>query len=104
SGTAEPGSSVSVVVNGETSTTRADAVTGAWSITTNTLGEGTYDVAVTTTDAAGNMSTDTTTNELEIDTTDPIDPTVGSVTTNDTTPTISGTAEPGSSVSVVVNG
>jgi hypothetical protein len=73
SGTAEPLSSIDVVINAEPYSTTATAG-GTWSITVpgaNALPDGTYDVAVTSTDAAGNSSTDATTNELIIDTTAP---------------------------------
>ena len=56
-----------------------------------TLAENTYSVTATITDAAGNAVSDATSNELEIDTTDPATPTVSSQTTNDTTPIITGT-------------
>jgi hypothetical protein len=60
----------------------------------------------TVTDLATNASSDTTSNELVIDTTAPTAPTVTALTTNDTTPTISGTATVGSgeTLTVTVNG
>ena len=104
SGTAEAGSSVSVTVDGTVYNTTADA-SGNWSIVvTSALAEGTYDVSVTSTDASSNSTDDSTTDELTIDTTSPIAPTITSLDTNDTTPTVSGTAEAGSSVSVTVDG
>ena len=102
-GTAEAGSSVSVVINGVTYTTTANG-SGAWSVdVTTALTSGTYTVSATATDAAGNTSTAGTGN-LVVDTTAPSAPVVTSQTTNDTTPTVAGTAEAGSSVSVVING
>ena len=68
---------------------------------------GTYNVTATSTDAAGNAVTDTTTGELQIDTVAPV---VGvtAQTTNDTTPTLSGPVSDAdssiSSVSVTLNG
>ncbi|WP_420315855.1 Ig-like domain-containing protein [Ekhidna sp.] len=114
SGTAEPGSTVTVVINGVTFETTTDA-SGNWSVNTETdtptaggpfnpLSEGTYDISVTTTDAAGNSTSDATNNELTIDFTAPVIPTVVSQTTNDTTPILTGTAEAGSTVTVVVGG
>ncbi len=113
-GAAEAGSTVTVVVNGVEFQTTADG-SGNWSINTETdtptaggpftdLSEGTYEVAVTSTDAAGNSASDATTNELEIDLTDPVVPTVSSLTTNDTTPVISGTGEPGSIITFTIGG
>ena len=52
-----------------------------------TLGDGTYEVAVTAEDALGNPTVDATSNELVIDTTGLTAPTVNT-TTSDTTPTI----------------
>jgi hypothetical protein len=106
SGTAEAASTVDVVINGVTYSTIATGG-GTWSITVpavDALGDNTYDVGVTSTDGAGNSSTDATTNELVIDSAAPATPTVTSQTTNDSTPTVSGTAEAASTVDVVING
>ena len=68
---------------------------GTWSLSAGTiaaLGEGTYEVVVTATDAAGNVGTDGTTLELTIDTTDPV-VTVASLTTNNTQPALTGTVD-----------
>jgi len=70
------------------------------------LPEATYDVSVTATDTSGHEGTDTTVNELVIDTTpprsvtvDPMDP------TNDTSPQLTGTVgEAEATVTVTVNG
>ncbi|MBT8444213.1 MAG: DUF4347 domain-containing protein, partial [Gammaproteobacteria bacterium] len=75
-GTAEAGSTVDVVINGVTYSTTATGG-GAWSITVpagDALADGTYDVAVTSTDA--------TTDELVIDSAAPATPTVAALTTN----------------------
>ena len=66
----------------------------------------TYEVAVTAEDALGNPTVDATSNELVIDTTGPTAPTVNTLTTSDTTPTISGTFDEtdGTVTQVVVNG
>jgi outer membrane usher protein FimD/PapC len=102
-GTAEANSSVSVVINGQTYTTTADS-SGNWSATpTTALTGGTYTASVTATDAAGNTSSAGTAS-IAIDTTAPTAPVVTAMITNDTTPTITGTAEANSSVSVVING
>ncbi|MBA4411435.1 MAG: Ig-like domain-containing protein [Bacteroidota bacterium] len=68
--------------------------------------EGTYPVTATITDLSGNASTDVTTNELIIDTTAVVVPTVVSQVSNDTTPTITGTATVGAGevLTVIVNG
>ncbi|HSM92387.1 MAG TPA: Ig-like domain-containing protein [Anaeromyxobacteraceae bacterium] len=55
-GTAEPGASVSVVVDGVAHAATADAVTGEFSVDVP-LADGGHSVTVTVTDAAGNAST-----------------------------------------------
>ena len=115
-GTAEPGSTVTVEVNGTTFTTIADE-DGTYSVNTEDTGqitagndpfdpldEGTHEVVVTSTDAAGNQTSDATSLEIEVDTTLPIVPTVEALTTSDTTPTITGTAEADSTVTLLING
>ncbi|GAA4360218.1 hypothetical protein GCM10023087_35790 [Microbacterium rhizosphaerae] len=109
SGTAEPGSTVTVSIDGTPlgTTTTADG-SGNWTLTAPTLTAGPHTVNATSTDAAGNVSPVSNTNTFTIDTTPPPAPVVvtpadGS-STNDTTPTISGTAEPNSTVSVSIDG
>ncbi|WP_449229282.1 Ig-like domain-containing protein [Azospirillum argentinense] len=112
-GTAESGSTVTVTVGGATYTTTASG-TGAWSVdlatatpTTGSLtlnANGTNAVSVTATDAAGNSSAPGT-QTLTIDTTAPNAPTLTSTTlSNSATPTLAGTAESGSTVTVTVGG
>ena len=79
---------------------------GTWTLPDDTLSElseGTYDVEVTATDAAGNDGTDGTTDELTVDLTPPV-VTVDSLLTNDTTPELRGTVDDNSAaVSVTVD-
>ncbi|MFL1894587.1 Ig-like domain-containing protein [Aquimarina sp. 2-A2] len=110
-GTADSADTLTVTVNGVTYTegdgNLTDNTDGTWSLqipTGNEITEGTYEVVATATDAAGNVSNDTTTNELVIDTTNPAVPTVNSLTTNDTTPTLTGTADSADTLTVTVNG
>ncbi len=109
SGTAEAGSTVTVIVDGvPVGTITADA-SGNWSFTpTTALAEGTHTVKATATDAVGNTSPDSNTNTFTVDTHAPAAPggrhSGGRLGTNDTTPTFSGTAEPGSTVTVIVDG
>ncbi|MGY0794064.1 SwmB domain-containing protein, partial [Azospirillum argentinense] len=111
-GTAETGSTVTVTVGGATYTTTA--TNGSWSLNlataTPTSGSlslnanGTNAVSATATDAAGNTSS-AGTQTLTIDTTLPDAPTVTSAAlSNSTTPTLTGTAETGSTVTVTVGG
>ena len=89
---------------------------GNWSVTsTSPLAEGTYTVTFTQTDIAGNVSTVGTAFDLVVDTTDPTDIVVSTMSTdsgtntgdgitNDDTPTLSGSgAEAGASVVVTLD-
>ncbi|GAB4191454.1 MAG: hypothetical protein OHK0022_05180 [Roseiflexaceae bacterium] len=70
-GTAEPGSTVTVYLNGSSiGTTTADG-SGSWSLTPSPLTDGTYTVKATATDAAGNTSVDSNTNTFVVDTVEP---------------------------------
>ncbi len=92
------GETLSVAFNGETYTPTI-ATDGTWSFTANTLADGTYDITATVTDTAGNVSTDTTSNELTVDNTAPATPTVNTLTSNDnSTPVITGTTGTGSAL------
>ena len=98
-----------VTTSSDLTVKRTDNVAGTWTLTipgAETLGDGTYEVAVTAEDALGNPTVDATSNELVIDTTGPTAPTVNTLTTSDTTPTISGTFDEtdGTVTQVVVNG
>lgn len=112
-GSAEAGSTIVVTLNGaETYTTTAGA-DGAWSVTPAGLGDGTYTVSAQETDAAGNVNN--ATSVIVVDTVAPIASTIALTTatdtgtshtdriTNDSTPTITGTAEAGSKVTVVIS-
>ncbi len=93
------GEILTVEVNGITYTAGdgnlVDNGDGTWDLTIpvgSELPDGTYEVIATITDAAGNSATDTSSNELVIDSTAPAQPSVTAITTNDDTPVISGTA------------
>ncbi|XKY29121.1 hypothetical protein HKW95_19800 [Pseudomonas chlororaphis subsp. aurantiaca] len=116
-GTAEAGSIVRIY-NGTTllGSVQANASTGAWSYTPTALTNGTtYNFQVNATDAAGNTSGYSGSRAVTIDTTPPGAPVITSVmdnegtvtgdianggTTDDTTPTLNGTAEANSIVRV----
>ncbi|HEU4322772.1 MAG TPA: Ig-like domain-containing protein [Roseiflexaceae bacterium] len=67
-GTAEPGSTVEVVIDGTSiGTTTADG-SGNWSLTPTALPDGAHTVKATTSDAAGNTSPDSNTNSFTVDT------------------------------------
>ncbi|MFC5308873.1 DUF4347 domain-containing protein, partial [Azospirillum picis] len=106
------GEVLTVEVNGTTYTVGDGnlVLTGtSWTLTIpqgRALSQGTYAVTAKVTDAAGNATSDATTNELIIDTTPPAAPTVVPKTTNSTTPAITGTATVGTgeTLTVEVNG
>ena len=78
---------------------------GTWSFEVPVgLSEGVYDVSVTAVDASSNSVSDSTTNELTIDTTVPVVGVDGLIT-NDTTPALTGTVDDSTAVvSVTVDG
>ncbi|MFV0525773.1 MAG: Ig-like domain-containing protein, partial [Acidimicrobiales bacterium] len=102
-GTAEPGSTVTVT-DGSTTLCAATAdVNGDWSCVTSALPEGTSTLSVSATDTAGNVSAPTS-RRVVVDTTAPSGPIVTApaegATVATVTPTVVGTAEPGSTVTV----
>ena len=97
---AAPGT-VTVTVGGQTLT--ATPVDGAWSVTSAILANGTYPVVASVTDGAGNPGS--TTQQLTVDTVLPVVSIDGgvSLTTNDPTPTITGTSDAASGTVVRVS-
>ena len=108
-GTGEPGATITVSVDG---TEIADDVLvdddGNWSLPlTAPLADGEHTVSATQTDRAGNESPEAS-STFTVDTADPLAPVIiapadGS-TINDSTPTVTGTGEPGATVTVSVDG
>jgi len=111
-GTGEPDATVTVTDTTDpanpvtvcTATVQAD---GSWSCTPKTpLAEGPHTIDATQTDQAGNTSDPSSPVKFTVDTTAPDAPVIKTPTngeaTNDTTPTISGTGEPGDTL-VVTN-
>ncbi|WNG26175.1 hypothetical protein F0U62_20720 [Cystobacter fuscus] len=105
-GTAEPGSKVTVVVGG-TTYSNVPVVNGSWTVTLNSplTNGGPYTATASATDAAGNSATATST--FSVDTQAPAAPVVtgpanGDIVT-DTTPIITGTAEPNTTVTVIID-
>ncbi|BFM65989.1 hypothetical protein JUNP406_3006 [Acinetobacter baumannii] len=93
---------VTVVINGQTYTATVDSTAGTWTVSVPGSGltadaDKTIDAKVTFTDAAGNSSSVNDTQTYTIDTTAPDAPVINPV--NGTDP-ITGTAEPGSTVTV----
>ncbi|WP_143473853.1 Ig-like domain-containing protein [Limnohabitans sp. G3-2] len=106
SGTGTAGDTITVTFPGGEVKTAVVAANGTWSVTpNNALPDGAHNVSVTATDPAGNVSPATTV-PVVIDTTAPAAPTVNPLTTNDSTPVLTGTAvlAAGETLQVTVNG
>ncbi|EMN2538052.1 Ig-like domain-containing protein, partial [Acinetobacter baumannii] len=93
---------VTVVINGQTYTATVDSTAGTWTVSVpgselTADADKTIDAKVTFTDAAGNSSSVNDTQTYTLDTTAPDAPVINPV--NGTDP-ITGTAEPGSTVTV----
>jgi hypothetical protein len=99
----EPPAVVTVTIHGQTLTATPSG--GTWSVTPAILANATYPVVASTSDGAGNPGS--ATQQLTVDTVLPIVTIDGgpSVTTNDPTPTVSGTSDvaPGTIVRVAVD-
>ncbi|MGY2299882.1 Ig-like domain-containing protein, partial [Pseudomonas yamanorum] len=117
-GTGEPGATISLVIDGAAPVTVTVDGTGAWTYTAAALvADGSHTVVATQTDLAGNVSP-TVSSTFTVSTsavapptlvvTDDVAPVTGAVanagTTNDTTPTFSGTGVAGATVHLVING
>ena len=111
----EPNSDVTFFVDGTSKvTTKADGM-GKWSYTTGALTNGTYAITVKVTDPVGNTSAASTGLSITIDTIAPAAPIAlnlsadadsgvsGDNITNNSTPTITGTAEANSTVTLYVD-
>jgi uncharacterized protein (TIGR03382 family) len=108
SGTAEPGSTVTLLVDGNVLVTVTATDSGTWSFTQPTaLGDGTHTIQVTAVDKFGNPSASSNTNTFTVDTktdTPVVEAPANNSTTTDNTPEYSGTAEPGSTITIRVDG
>ncbi len=111
-GTADPGVTVTVRMDGTVVGTVTAAGDGSWSLTAPTLTEGSHGIAIEAEDAAGNRAQTSTSFTVDTATTVPVILTIGEDTgrsavdgvTTDTTPTITGQAEPGSTITLVREG
>ena len=97
---------VSVTVDGQVIAANNNG-DGTWSIADDTLAalvDGTFDIAATATDVAGNVASDATTDELTVDLTAPV-VTVDSLNTADSTPALGGSVDDATAtVSITVDG
>ncbi|WP_079911805.1 Ig-like domain-containing protein [Paenibacillus sp. 32352] len=108
-GTAEPGLTVTIVLDGTAAGSMVATATGTWSWKpASALAEGTHTVKAAAMDIAGNTSPDSNANTFTVDTTPPAAPVVvtpsNGSTMNVITPAISGTAEAGTTVTIVLDG
>ncbi|WP_085554601.1 Ig-like domain-containing protein [Azospirillum agricola] len=116
-GTAEPGSTVTVMIDGVARGTTTAGPGGAWSFTvTDPLTDGAHSITTTATDRAGNVSPASPALALVIDATPPVLSTPSLAPGSDsgvsatdritgvTRPTLTGSAEPNSSVRVILDG
>jgi large repetitive protein len=108
SGTAEPGSTVTVTENGTTLCTATANASGNWSCVPGTpLADGPHAIVATAANSVGTGPASPVRN-FTVDTTAPAIPVINTPTegsrTTDTTPDISGTAEPGSTVTITEGG
>src|SRR5690606_23658871 len=110
-GTADSADDLTVEVNGVTYTegdgNLVDNGDDTWTLQVpagNEIPDGVYDVVATATDVTGSTSTDTTVDELTIDSAGTTVPTVNTLSTNNSTPAITGTADSADELTVGVNG
>ncbi|AWH88932.1 Ig-like domain-containing protein [Limnobaculum parvum] len=115
-GTGEPGDTITIYINGKESGKTIIDAQGKWSFTPATdLADGDYQITITESDKAGNISPTSSTFDFTVDTTSPVMPTidaaiddVGTIQgrlnnggmTDDSTPTLIGRAEINSIVKV----
>ncbi|MGT8858800.1 BapA/Bap/LapF family large adhesin [Enterobacter sp. 186315] len=119
SGTGEAGSTIHIKEGGNEIGTAVVTAGGTWTFTpTAALNDGPHSLVISATDSAGNTSNDTVTVSLTVDTSAPAAPVVVTVTddvgavttlgngqsTNDSTPTFTGTTENGAQISIYDNG
>lgn len=122
SGTGEAGATINIYDNGGTTPIGTITVPdgGNWTFTPGTaLGEGPHSLTAVATDAVGNVGLPSTAFTLTVDTTIPATPGIPTVTddqtpglgaiadggsTNDTTPTFSGTGTAGDTITILDNG
>ncbi|HEM6741516.1 TPA: BapA prefix-like domain-containing protein [Citrobacter farmeri] len=118
-GTGEPGATIGIMDNGVPLANVTVEANGTWTFTpTSDLGQGNHSLTFTATDAAGNVGPSTSF-AVTVDTAAPLAPVIASVvddsapqtgnlspnqSTNDTRPTLNGTAEAGTTLTFTDNG
>ncbi|POP41210.1 hypothetical protein CHU33_23865 [Superficieibacter electus] len=101
SGTGEAGATLRILDNGAQIGTTTVAANGSWSFTPATLAQGSHNLTVTATDAAGNTGAASAVYTIVVDTVAPAAP---QAAINADGSVISGTAEAGSTVTVTLPG
>ena len=99
-GTAEAYATISVYVDGSLAGFATANAAGSWSLDVTVLATATYAVTARATDASGRTSSLSSAAALVIDVTPPSAPTIAAMSTYSLTPTLTGTAEANSTVSV----
>jgi hypothetical protein len=104
-GTGEPGSTVDIYVDGDHVGTAQVDSNGEWSWTPDDpMGDGEVTVSAESTTDDGTVVTDSVTFTIDTDSEGVTITTDDGETTDDDTPTVEGTAEPGAEVEIVVDG
>ncbi|MGO1078344.1 TipJ family phage tail tip protein [Inquilinus sp. CA228] len=106
SGTADAGSTMHMLVDGVDVASVA-VVAGAWALTSPAVADGSRSVTFTTADSGGHHSDPTAPIVILVDATAPAAPVISggpTINTTDTTPTITGTGETGSSLELFKGG
>ncbi|EPX60078.1 Large repetitive protein [Cystobacter fuscus DSM 2262] len=107
-GTAEAGSTVTVLVDGVPVGVATANASGEWTYETSAVLDGPLEVKVTATDAANNTGSESNTRTFIVDATVPVAPVVSTPAdgafVNTRTPVITGTAEADTTVTVYLNG
>ncbi len=106
-GTSEPGAVVTITIDGQAVGTATAGADGMWSLVApSALADGMHTVSAAAVDAAGNAGAPVT-RDFTVDTGAPmvtITSPVAGQQVADTTPTVTGTAEPGAVVTIVIDG
>jgi uncharacterized repeat protein (TIGR01451 family) len=108
-GTGEPGTLIQVFIDGDLVGTVMTDANGGWTFTpTSPVADGMHTIAARALDASGNSSEPSTPVTVNVDTKPPEAPVItqppdGAIT-NNSSPTIAGTSEPGAQIEVFVDG
>ncbi len=104
-GTAEASSTVEILESGSVIASGTATGGGSFTITLSTMSEGVHSLVARATDAASNVSANSSAFSMTVDATAPSAPSItGPADTNDTTPNVVGTAEANSTVEVLESG